>query len=359
MWNIIGQKRALSLLQGSLERGKVAHAYLFSGPPHVGKMTLAKKLASALNCNAEDPPCGECSVCQRISLGKHPDVQEIGLAKSSDGKIQTEISIEEIRQLQHSANLPPFEGKCRFYIIDGAELLSAEAANCLLKTLEEPLDKVVFILLTSKEQSLPATVVSRCQRIELIPLSKEEVKSALITKWKVPTEKADLLARISHGSLGLAVSAIDGNLLEQHTQQVNEILETIEADLEDKFDYAAQLAAEFSQNREKVQDKLNLWLDFWHDLMLVKCNLLDMITHIDRQDILTRMSEGLQLSQIKGTIDSIILAREQLKLNANARLTLEVLMLNIPNINERTDQRERDLIDEKSNPSLSSARGEL
>jgi DNA polymerase III subunit delta' len=359
MWNTIGQKRALSLLQGSLSRGKVAHAYLFSGPPHVGKMTLAKDLAGALNCNAGDPPCKECSACQRISLGKHADVQEIGLSKNSDGKIQTEISIEEIRQIQHSANLPPFEGKCRFFIIDGAELLSTEAANCLLKTLEEPLDKVVFILLTSKEQLLPSTVVSRCQRIELIPLSKEEVKSALITKWKAPTEKADLLARISHGSLGLAVSAIDGNFLEQYTQQIDEILETIEADLEDKFDYATQMSAEFSQNREKVQDKLNLWLDLWHDLMLVKCNLLDMVTNIDRQGILKRMSEGLHLSQIKDTIESIILASEQLKLNANARLTLEVLMLGIPNINGRTDQGERNLVAEKSSQTLSSARGEL
>ena len=337
MWNTFGQKRALSLLQGSLSRGRVAHAYLFSGPSHVGKMTLAHDLACALNCNSNDSPCGVCSACQRIASGKHADVLEIGLGKNPEGKIQTEIGIEEIRQLQHSANLPPFEGKCRVYIINGAEWLSTEAANCLLKTLEEPLDKVVFILLTSKEQLLPATVVSRCQRIELIPLAIDEVKLALTTKWKVPGDTADLLARLSHGSLGWAVIAIDGNLLEQHDTQMEGILTAIDTGLEDRFDYAAQLATEFGQDREKVQDKLALWLDWWHDLMLVKCSLIDMVTNIDRLDELKRMADGLKLTQIKETIESTILAGEQLKLNANARLTLEVLMLSLPAIFSKPD----------------------
>ena len=335
MWKVVGHKRALSLLQGGLSQGRIAHAYLFTGPTHVGKMTLARDLACALNCESGEPPCGECSSCQRILSGKHSDVQEISLGKNVDGKFQTEISIEEIRQLQHSANLPPFEGKCRVFIIDGAECLSTEAANCLLKALEEPMDRVVFVLLTTKEQLLLATVVSRCQRIDLHPLSIGEVQSALTAIWKVPAERANLLARLSHGCLGWAVTAIEGGLLDERVAQIEELITTIDAGLEDRFDYAARLATEFGQDRERVQAKLSLWLDWWRDLMLLSSGLENMVTNVDRLDTLGRMAAGLDLVQIRAAIESIILTGEQLNLNANARLALEVLMLSLPTIGKQ------------------------
>ncbi len=293
-------------------------------------MTLARDLACALNCHAAEPPCGECTSCRRIQENKHADVQEIGLGKNEEGKPKTEISIEEIRQLQHSANLPPFEGECRVYIIDGAEGMSTEAANCLLKTLEEPQEKVVFILLTAKEQLLPETVISRCQRLELMPLPVAELRTALMERWKVPKEKADLLARLAHGSPGWAVNNIDDSQLEQYRTIMEEIIATGEAGLEERFEYAAQLATEFGQSREKVQEKLTLWRDWWHDLLLAKCRQEDRITNIDRKDILGKKAAGLELKQIRDTIAAIIEAGEQLKLNANARLTLEVLMLSLP-----------------------------
>lgn len=151
MWKVVGQTRAVSLLQHSLERGLLAHAYLFVGPPHVGKMTLALNLAQALNCEAAAPPCGECAACQKIALVKHADVQVIGLVDGSnsvEARSRAEIGIDQIREIQHSSSLPPFEGRYKVFIIDGAELLSTEAANCLLKTLEEPVDRVMFILLS-------------------------------------------------------------------------------------------------------------------------------------------------------------------------------------------------------------------
>jgi len=210
MWQIVGQTRILSLLQHSLERGVVAHAYLFVGPPHVGKMTLALNLAQALNCEAAEHPCGECVSCQKIASAKHADVQIIGLSRngnSTEAKLRTEIGIDQIRQMQHSASLPPFEGKYKIFIVDGAERLSTEAANCLLKTLEEPVGKVIFILLATNDRLLPATVVSRCQRLELFPLATEEVEATLNSGWGVEPQKAEVLARLCHGCLGWAVSA--------------------------------------------------------------------------------------------------------------------------------------------------------
>ncbi len=332
MWNTIGQNRAVALLESSIKREKVAHAYLFSGPAHIGKMTLARDLSCALNCSGSTPPCNECFSCQRIFSGKHSDVLEIGLNKNTDGKPFAEIGIEEIRQIQHSANLPPFEGKCRVYIIDGAELLSPEAANCLLKTLEEPTGRVVFILLTAQEHLLPATVISRCQRIELFPVPRQEITRVLTTLWHVPDTKAELLSRISHGKLGWAVQAAETDLMEKYSDQIDEIVSIVSSDMEDRFQYATRLANEFSQEREKVQERLLLWRDWWHDLLLVKYGMVDMVVNVNRLDVLERMGDNLSPGQIRPVITGIMSAGEQLKLNANARLTLEVLMLSIPSI---------------------------
>jgi len=334
MWQVVGQTRAVSLLQHSLERGSLAHAYLLIGPAHVGKMTLALNLAQALNCQASEPPCGECASCQKIALAKHADVQIIGLTSdgnSAEAKPRAEISIDQIRQMQHSASLPPFEGRYKVFIVDGAEQLSTEAANCLLKTLEEPVGKVIFILLATNERLLPPTVVSRCQRLELPPLAATEVEAALNSGWGIEPQKAKLLARLSHGCLGWAISAAyDDGLLQQRAQQLDRLLDIINADYEERFAYAAQLAAQFSQNRGWVQGILDLWLDWWRDLLLVKVDCNDAIINIDRSATLIEKAKGYNLAQIRVFINNIQAAGEQLRLNANPQLVLETLMLSIP-----------------------------
>jgi len=334
VWQVVGQSRVVSLLQHSLEKGSPAHAYLLIGPAHVGKMTLAINLAQALNCEASQPPCGECASCQKIALGNHADVQIIGLTSngnSTEAKPRAEISIDQIRQVQHLANLPPFEGRYKVFIVDGAEQLSHEAANCLLKTLEEPIGRVVFILLTTNESLLPPTVTSRCQQLKLRPLAATEAEAALNSGLGIDPQKAELLARLSHGCLGWAImAATDGAWLQQHNQQLDRLLDVINADYEERFAYASQLAAQFSQNRGRVQEILDLWLDWWRDLLLAKIGCSDTITNIDRSAELIDMARRYSLAQIKVFIGNIQAVGEQLKLNANPQLVLETLMLSIP-----------------------------
>ncbi len=335
MWQGVGRDRVISLLQRSLEKKALAHAYLLVGPPHVGKMTLALDLAKAINCDAAAPPCGECTACRRIASGKHADVQIIGLAgdgDSAEARSQTEISIDQIRQMQHSACLPPFEGRYKVFIIEGAELLSNEAANCLLKTLEEPEEKIVFLLLAAREELLPATVVSRCQRLELPPLAVGEVEAALNSRWAVEQERARLLARLSHGRLGWALlAAPDDSWLKERSERMEQLLGVIDtAGYEGCLEYAVQLAAQFNKNRGSVQEILDLWLDWWHDLLLVKIGCVEAITNVDVSAVLEQRAKDYSLAEIKSFISAIQSVGNQLKQNANPQLVFEVLMLSIP-----------------------------
>jgi DNA polymerase-3 subunit delta' len=340
MWQVTGQDRAVSLLRRSLETGAVSHAYLFIGPAHSGKMTLALELARALNCENAEMPCGTCDSCRKISEGKHADVQVIGIGSTeTDGesKSKTEIGIEQIRRVQHAANLPPFEGKFKVFIVDGAESFSIEAANALLKTLEEPERNVVFILLATDATLLPETVVSRCQPVELIPVPAQKIEEALDKSWGIEPEKAALLARLSKGCFGWAVSAArDGTLLEQRAEVLDKILDVIEADYEERFAYSSQLATRFGRDRSYVFERLDLWLDWWRDLLLIKTGSVDNITNIDRLDELKEMSRRRSLSRIRDFIGSIRSAGKQLRRNANPRLVLEVLMMDIPDAARET-----------------------
>lgn len=331
MWQVVGQTKAIEYLERSLEQGHPAHAYLIVGPPQVGKATLALGLAQRLNCLGERPPCGECLSCRRIAKGKHTDVQVIGLPSTPEGKKKTEISIDQIRGIQSSACLPPYEGKHKVFILDGAEYLSTEASNSLLKILEEPPPGVFFLLLASREGMILPTVASRCQRIELAPSPREMVRKALEERWKVEPERAEILSRLCQGCMGWAISAGEKpQLLQERQQRLEALLTALSADLEERFSLANRLAVQFSRERQEVLGMLALWRDWWRDLMLFKAGLDSLITNVDQKAVLEEHARGFTLADIWAAILATEETKAALEINANPRLALEVLLLRLP-----------------------------
>lgn len=206
--DVAGQGHVTRTLLNALASGRLSHAYLFCGPRGVGKTTVARVLAKAVNCQAggQGEPCNACDMCQSISEGRALDVIEVDAASNR--------GIDEIRDLREKVNFAPNEARYKFYILDEAHMLTSEAANALLKTLEEPPPHIIFVLVTTEPHRLPATILSRCQRFDFrrIPLKESVARLAHICHQEgidIDTGALELVARIATGSLRDAISLLD------------------------------------------------------------------------------------------------------------------------------------------------------
>jgi len=325
MWSVAGHEWAVTLLRRSLVEGRIGHAYLITGSPQIGKTTLAQTFAKALNCSwpqVDERPCDACRSCRLVSDGNHPDVQII----EPDGAY---LKIGQVRALQRQVALSPVEGHWKVYILREMECATTEAANALLKTLEEPPSHAVLILTASEAETLLSTIVSRCQPIPLRPLSLQAVKQALVDRWQVPPERAVLLANLSGGRLGWAVEASrKPALLERRSQQLDALRELMTQGRAERFAYADKL----SRNPVVLRETLGLWLTWWRDLLLTTHGSAASLTHQDRNADLQQWAERLQPEQALQAVEAIRAAIQGLDSHANPRLTAEVLMLNLPTL---------------------------
>lgn len=329
MWKVVGHSRAIKFLDTSTDVNMLSHAYLFLGPPNIGKNTLAINLAQKVNCSSIDSPCQECQSCIRIQNGNHADV--LAISMDSVGA-KAEIGIDVIREMQHKAMFKPYEGTRRVVIIKEAEKLSIEAANCLLKTLEEPPSELLMVLTSTSKDLLPPTLCSRCKEINMNPLSEDEVSIALEAHKSEDTEIPALLSKICQGRVGWAIQAIQQpEVLENRRETLDHVKNLSKRGIAHKIDYASELAELYSENRSSLIQTFRWIISFWRDIILIKCGAPDAIRNHDVKKMLIDQSKDYAMQELISAIKSTTHTMELLNANANPRLVIEHLFLTLKN----------------------------
>ena len=330
-WGIVGHEHTIDLLRRALVAQRVQHAYLFTGPEHIGKTLLAQRFAQTLLCTGgPDPhlvpqnPCGVCLSCRKVLHGNHPDVHTI--ARAPDKQF---ILIEQVRALQSDSARKRLEGRYNIFIIQGMHEMNVQAANCLLKTLEEPEPGVVLLLTAPDPGYLLPTILSRVQQVPMHVLTTTQIQAALEQHWEVGPQEAGLIAALAAGRMGWAVQAAeDDNLLAERREQLETLTGLLKASIVQRFEMAQRL----SGDADKLRDILELWLLWWRDIVLAANNSLDLIVNVDMRDLIAKQATKLGPVEAERIVRAILRTMEALEQNVNARVALEVLMLDLPTV---------------------------
>ena len=328
-WNIVGHEHAINTLRRALMAQRVRHAYLFTGPEHIGKALLAQRFAQTLLCtgggdahNAPQNPCNTCLSCRKVMHGNHPDVHYI--SRSTDKQF---ILIEQVRALQADAARKTFEGRRNIFIIQGMHEMNVQAANCLLKTLEEPEPDVVLLLTAPDPGVLLPTILSRVQQVPMQLLTTKQIKTALEDRWHVEPGEANLIAALAAGRMGWSVQAVeDEDMLAERQVQLEMLAKLSTAGKVQRFDVAHRLSAD----SDRLHAILELWLLWWRDIVLAANNCLDLIVNVDMQGMIQNQATKVGAVESQRMVRSILGTMEALDQNVNARVALEVLMLDLP-----------------------------
>jgi len=315
---ILGQEHALSLLQKALESARLGHAYLFYGPSGVGKKLTALQLAKALVCQgATAEACDRCASCHKMTTGNHPDVVVINPEGAS-------IRIEHIRAMQRQLSYKPYESQYTIVIIDGCESLTPPAANALLKTLEEPPASALLLLLTSKKDALPLTIISRCQQVPFRPLAPPHIRAILIQQG-VDEPTATLVATLAEGRVDTWMQTEISQLLARRHNAYTLLQERGSTKNVPLF----LLARQWAGSREQCEEVLH-WLSlFCRDLVILKVAATTPLYNHDLQAELASLASSVSVASLLDLFAALEQLRQYLTMNVNPQLTFERLVIQL------------------------------
>jgi DNA polymerase III subunit delta' len=313
--SFIGNRKVLERLTGKLRENRFPHALIFSGPEGLGKHTLAVMIAKALNCTKADPGkfCDECPGCRKINSASHADVMTVAVEAEA-----TQIKIAQVRRLLGMLDFQPLEGRNKVFIIDPADLLNDEAANALLKGLEEPPANTFFILITVNVHELLLTVRSRCQVYNFTPLTFDEIRQHGITD--------ELTIRWSHGSIGRARN-LNMEQLKEERAIILDFLETALTADEDQFHELIAVSADVGRAKAEFENRMALFSIFLADLLYIKEKVPEKVVNIDLSERLAAVARHATTDQLIRMSDFLGVIESSLKSNVNRQILTDVFAL--------------------------------
>jgi len=362
VWDdIIGQQRVTDFLRTSVERQKVSHAYLFVGPPGAGKKTAAKAFACALLC--DDHGCGACASCTRVRRGAHPDVHQVAPEGAAT------YMVEQVREIIHDVNLAPVQAHLKIYLVDSADLFNDAAANAFLKTLEEPPDDVVIVLMAHSFDAVLPTIASRCQIVRFRRLAPSQAVATLVQATGASDESAASALAAAGGVVARARDFLESaprqaarDLILRTLKDLavmdeldvlrsaRELLAAVKAPLEDvRALQAGELAErkEFlgsgstkaiedrhkreltAREREGIGEVLNVTESWLRDCLVLSQGLGDLVANADAADAMEEVAAVIRPTAAASALGAVNEARRRISYNVSPQLAVEAMLFDI------------------------------
>jgi DNA polymerase III subunit delta' len=332
-WGLLGHEWAVDMLKQQILQDSVRQAYLFCGPPGVGRRTLGLSFAKALNCLQPPAPgefCDTCKTCKQLDKMQYTDLAVI--QSEAEGR---ELKIEQIRALRHSLSLKPYQGKYRIALLLRFQEANANSANALLKTLEEAPSYCVLMLTADTPEQLPPTITSRCEILRLRPLPAETVE-LFLKEHDAEPPAAHLLAHVSGGRPGYALNLIHNpEALDLRTRRLDEIQDLLRASRRVRFAYADKISKrrkDDERSNESLRETLLLWVNFWRDVLMRVSGSEAPLVNVDRAPAIEVLASRLDLTAARQLVNTAEESIERLNKNVNSRLIIENLLLDWPKI---------------------------
>ena len=321
--DVIGHNDIIQYIQNAVSQDKVSHAYILNGERGSGKKMLADLFAMTLQCEEHTPnPCGECHSCKQAKSGNHPDIIHVKHEKPNT------ISVDDIRtQVNNDIVIKPYSSPYKIYIIPEADLLSVQAQNALLKTIEEPPAYAVIFLLTENAESLLPTIMSRCVMLKLRNIKTTLIKKYLMEQMQIPDYQADICAAFAQGNMGRAIMLASS----EHFNEIKgEALQLLRHINEMEISEIVIAIKKIGTYKLSVNDYLDIIMIWYRDVLIYKATKdVNGIVFADQLKYIKDRANKSSYEGIEIILDSLEKAKARLKANVNFDLVMELLLLTI------------------------------
>ena len=321
--DVIGHNDIIQYIQNAVSQDKVSHAYILNGERGSGKKMLADLFAMTLQCEEHTPnPCGECHSCKQAKSGNHPDIIHVTHEKPNT------ISVDDIRtQVNNDIVIKPYSSPYKIYIIPEADLLSVQAQNALLKTIEGPPAYAVIFLLTENAESLLPTIMSRCVMLKLRNIKTTLIKKYLMEQMQIPDYQADICAEFAQGNMGRAIMLASSEHFNEIKEEALQLLKHIN---EMEISEIVSAIKKIGTYKLSINDYLDIIMIWYRDVLIYKATKdVNGIVFADQLRYIKDRANKSSYEGIETILESLEKAKARLKANVNFDLVMELLLLTI------------------------------